>query len=189
MGIVPQNAVLNPSPNNYKKWHSLSPEMKKVAAREMECYAAVLAYADNQIGRVVDSIEQMGELDNTLVIYIMGDNGSSAEDPTGVGLTSEIGVVVNGVKDTPKFMLKSIDEFGGMWMQNHYWPHGWAHAMNTPHQWDKKIASHLGGSKTSMVVSWPAKIKKTAEIRSQFTHLTDVCRRSSKLRACPPRQW
>ena len=81
MGIIPQNAVLNPSPNNYKKWDSLSPEMKKVAAREMECYAAALAYADNQIGRVVDSIEEMGELDNTLVIYIMGDNGSSTEDP------------------------------------------------------------------------------------------------------------
>ncbi len=139
----------------------------------MECYAAALTYADHEIGRIVDSIEQMGELDNTLIIYIQGDNGSSAEDPTGVGMTSEIANMVNGVKDSPEFMFQHIDEFGGMWMQNHY-SHGWAHAMNTPFQWDKKIASHLGGSKTSMVISWPARIKQAGEMRSQFVHITDV---------------
>jgi arylsulfatase A-like enzyme len=175
IGIIPQNAVLPPTPDEYKRWDSLTPDLKKVCARQMECYAAALAQADHEIGRVVDSIEKMGELDNTLIIYIQGDNGSSAEDPTpnGTGMTSEIVTIVNKFQDTPEFMLKNIDEFGGMWMQNHF-SRGWAHAMNTPYQWDKKIASHLGGSKTSMVVSWPARIKKSGELRSQFVHITDI---------------
>jgi len=175
LGVIPADAVLPPTPPEYKRWDSLSADMKKVSAREMECYAAALAQADYEIGRVIDAIEKMGELDNTLVIYIQGDNGSSAEDPTpdGVGMTSEIVTIVNKFNDTPEFMLKNIDEFGSMWMQNHF-SRGWAHAMNTPFQWDKKIASHLGGSKTSMVVSWPARIKKTGEMRSQFVHLNDI---------------
>jgi arylsulfatase len=175
MGVIPQDAALNPTPPEYMRWDSLSPDMKKVCAREMECYAAALAQADYEIGRVVDSIKQMGELDNTLIIYIQGDNGSSAEDPTekGIGMTSEIVTIVNKFTDTPEFMTKHIDEFGGMWMQNHY-SRGWAHAMNTPFQWDKKVASHLGGSKTSMVVSWPARIKQTGGMRSQFVHINDI---------------
>ncbi|MEC5387494.1 arylsulfatase [Uliginosibacterium sp. H3] len=173
LGIIPQNAALNPTPKEYKRWDTLSPDMKRVAAREMEVYAAALAHADYQAGRVVDAIKAMGELDNTLVIYIMGDNGASAEDPTGTGLTSEIAVMVNGVVDKPEYMVKNIDEFGGMWFQNHY-SHGWAHAMNTPFQWDKKIASHLGGSRTGMAVSWPGHIKDPGAIRSQFTHINDI---------------
>ncbi len=175
MGVIPANAVLPPTPEEYQRWDSLSADMKKVCAREMECYAAALAQADYEIGRVVDSIEKMGELDNTLIIYIQGDNGSSAEDPTpnGVGMTSEIVTLVNDFQDTPEFMIKNIDEFGGMWMQNHF-ARGWAHAMNTPYQWDKKVASHLGGSKTSMVVSWPARIKQIGETRSQFVHINDI---------------
>ncbi|WP_431241496.1 sulfatase-like hydrolase/transferase [Flavobacterium sp. P21] len=147
--------------------------MKKVVAREMEVYAGMLAYCDNQIGRIIQSIKDLGEYDNTMIIFIMGDNGSSAEDPTGQGLTSEIGVLVNGVEDTEDFMVKNLDEFGGPWMAEHY-SNGWAHAMNTPYQWDKKIASHLGGSRTGMVISWPARIKQTGQIRSQFTHITDI---------------
>lgn len=175
LGIIPQNAVLPPTPESYKRWDSLSPDMKKVTARQMEAYAAALAHADYEIGRVIDSIDKLGEIDNTLVIYIQGDNGSSAEDPTpdGVGMTSEIVTIVNKFNDTPEFMIKNIDEIGSMWMQNHF-ARGWAHAMNTPFQWDKKLASHLGGSKTSMVVSWPARIKNTGEMRSQFVHITDI---------------
>ncbi|HEY4416967.1 MAG TPA: arylsulfatase [Verrucomicrobiae bacterium] len=175
MGVIPQDTVLNPTPPEYMRWDSLSPEMKKVCAREMECYAAALAQADYEIGRVIDSVKEMGELDNTLIIYIQGDNGSSAEDPSpaGFGLTSEIVTIGNGFIDTPEFMSQHIDDFGGMWMENHF-ARGWAHAMNTPFQWDKKIASHLGGSKTSMVVSWPAGIKQTGGMRSQFVHITDI---------------
>ncbi len=89
LGVIPPDAVLNPTPEVYTRWDSLSPDLKRVAAREMEAYAGALAYADDQIGRVVDEIDRMGELDNTLIIYIQGDNGSSAEDPTGAGVSSE----------------------------------------------------------------------------------------------------
>lgn len=173
MGIIPKDAKLAPTPSEYQKWDALSSNMKKVVAREMEVYAAQLAYCDYQIGRVIQSIKDLGELDNTLIIYIMGDNGSSAEDPTGHGLTSEIGIMVNGEKDTEEFMLKHLDDFGGPWMAEHY-SQSWAHAMNTPYQWDKKIASHLGGTRTGMVISWPARIKQTGQIRSQYAHITDI---------------
>lgn len=132
-----------------------------------------MSNCDFQIGRVVDAIEEMGELDNTLIIYIQGDNGSSAEDPSGRGMTSEIVTLGNGIDDRDDFMIENIDEFGGRWMQNHY-SHGWAHAMNSPYQWDKKIASHLGGTRTSMVISWLARIKDPGGLRSQFTYITDL---------------
>lgn len=173
LGIIPKDAVLNPTPADYKRWDDLSPDMKRVAAREMEVYAAALAHADYQVGRLVSTIEKMGELNNTLVIYIMGDNGASAEDPTGFGVTSELATFVNGVEDRPEYMVENIDQFGGMWFQNHY-SHGWAHAMNTPFQWDKKIASHLGGSRTGMAIRWPGHIKDPGAIRSQFAHITDI---------------
>lgn len=173
LGIIPQDAVLNPTTDDYKRWDDLSPEMQKVTARQMEVYAAALSHSDYQAGRVIDAIEQMGELENTLIIYIMGDNGSSAEDPSGLGMTSEIVTLVNGFNDRPEFMTENIDEFGGMWFQNHY-SHGWAHAMNTPYQWDKKIASHLGGSRTGMAISYPGKIEQIGGMRSQFAHVTDI---------------
>jgi arylsulfatase A-like enzyme len=173
LGIIPKDAKLAPTPPEYQKWDVLTPGMKKIVAREMEVYAAQLAYCDYEVGRVIQSVKDMGELDNTLIIFIMGDNGASAEDPTGHGLTSEIGIMVNGEVDTEEFMLKHLDDFGGPWMAEHY-SHSWAHAMNTPYQWDKKIASHLGGSRTGMVISWPARIKQVGQIRSQFTHITDI---------------
>lgn len=173
LGVIPADAVLNPTPDHYRKWNDLGEDMKRVCARQMECYAAAIAHCDYQIGRVIEALQEMGELSNTLIVYIQGDNGSSAEDPTGHGFTSEIGVLGNGVVDREDFMVENIDEFGGMWLQNHF-SHGWAHAMNTPYQWDKKIASHLGGTRTSMVVSWPDRIATGGELRSQFTHITDI---------------
>ena len=173
IGVIPSDAALNPTPSDYRRWDDLSPDMKRVCARQMECYAAALAHCDHQIGRMVDAIEELGELDNTLIIYIQGDNGSSAEDPSGRGMTSEIVTLGNGIDDREDFMIENIDDFGGRWFQNHF-SHGWAHAMNSPYQWDKKIASHLGGTRTSMVVSWPARIKDPGGLRSQFTHVTDI---------------
>jgi arylsulfatase len=173
IGVIPPDAILNPTPDDYRKWDDLSDDMKKVCAREMECYAAMLAHCDYQIGRVIDAIDELGELDNTLIVYIQGDNGSSAEDPTGHGLTSEIGVIGNGLVDREDYMFENIDQFGTMWFQNHF-SHGWAHAMNSPYQWDKKIASHLGGTRTSVVVSWPARIREGGQLRSQFVHITDI---------------
>ncbi|WP_104089922.1 arylsulfatase [Arthrobacter sp. GMC3] len=173
MGVIPPDAVLNPTPESYRRWDDLDDDMKRVCARQMECYAAAIAHCDYQVGRVIDALEEMGQLQNTLVIYIQGDNGSSAEDPTGHGFTSEIGVLGNGVVDREDYMVENIDEFGGMWLQNHF-SHGWAHAMNSPYQWDKKIASHLGGTRTSMVVAWPERIVSGGGLRSQFTHITDI---------------
>ena len=173
MGIIPADAVLNPFTNDYQKWDDLNDNEKRIAARGMEAYAAALAHADYQVGRVIDAIEEMGELENTLVIYIMGDNGSSAEDPTGIGMTSEIATMGNKVADRPEYMLENLDEFGGMWFENHY-SHSWAHAMNTPFQWDKKIASHLGGSRTGMALMWGDRIKDPGAVRSQFSHVNDI---------------
>ncbi|MEJ2240139.1 MAG: arylsulfatase [Gemmatimonadales bacterium] len=158
MNIIPVDAALNPTPDDYTKWDSLSPDERRVAAREMESYAAALSHADYQVGRVLDAIESMGELDNTLVIYIMGDNGASAEDPTGLGMTS---------------VVENLDLFGSKWFENHY-SHSWAHAMNTPFQWDKKIASHLGGTRTGMALMWKGHIKDPGAIRSQFSHVNDI---------------
>ena len=173
MGIIPADAVLNPFTNDYQKWDDLNDNEKRIAARGMEAYAAALAHADYQVGRVINAIEEMGELENTLVIYIMGDNGSSAEDPTGIGMTSEIATMGNKVADRPEYMLENLDEFGGMWFENHY-SHSWAHAMNTPFQWDKKIASHLGGSRTGMALMWGDRIKDPGAVRSQFGHVNDI---------------
>ena len=173
MGIIPADAVLNPFTNDYQKWDELNTDEKRIAARGMEAYAAALAHADYQVGRVINAIEEMGELENTLVIYIMGDNGSSAEDPTGIGMTSEIATMGNKVADRPEYMLENLDEFGGMWFENHY-SHSWAHAMNTPFQWDKKIASHLGGSRTGMALMWGDRIKDPGAVRSQFSHVNDI---------------
>ena len=171
--VIPDNTDLPPTPDAYKKWVTLSSTEKKVCAREMECYAAALSHCDHQIGRVINAIEKDGELDNTLIIYIQGDNGATAEDPTGIGCTSEIGVFVNGVVDDPEYMLAHLDDFGGPKMQNHY-SHGWAHAMNTPFQWDKKIASHFGGTRNAMVIQWPKRITDKGGLRTQFHHIIDV---------------
>ncbi|NVK52806.1 MAG: arylsulfatase [Flavobacteriaceae bacterium] len=173
MGIIPEDAVLNPTPDEYKKWESLSEKEKAIAAREMECYAAALAHADYQVGRILEALESMGELENTLVIYIMGDNGASAEDPTGLGMTSEIGSLGNGVTDDIDYMYENLDLFGTKWFENHY-SHSWAHAMNTPFQWDKKIASHLGGTRTGMALMWKGHINEPGKVRSQFSHVTDI---------------
>jgi arylsulfatase len=172
-GIIPPDTVMAPTPADYTRWDSLTPEMKQVVAREMEVYAGFLAYTDHNAGRVIQAIKDLGELDNTLVIYIAGDNGASAEDPSGHGLTSEISGLVNNIPDDPKYMHSHIGDFGGPWMSNHY-SHGWAHAMNTPFPWDKKVASHLGGTRTGMVVSWPGHIKDVGQVRSQFVHITDI---------------
>lgn len=173
LGIIPPDSVLPPTPPDYTRWDSLSPELQKFSARTMEAYAGALSHADHQIGRVIDAIDQMGELDNTLIVYIQGDNGASAEDPTGRGISSEIGVIANHLPESPEFLASHIDEVGGPWMQNHY-SHGWAHAMNTPFQWDKKIASHLGGTRTGMVISWPKRITHVGERRGQFAHIIDI---------------
>jgi arylsulfatase A-like enzyme len=172
LGIVPPNTQLTKRPEQIPAWDTLSADQKRLYARMMEVYAGALSHADYHIGRLLDAIEQSGQKDNTLVIFMMGDNGASAEG-TLQGTTNEVGTAANGVKESIPFLLSMIDELGGPRTYNHY-PVGWAHAMDAPMQWTKQIASHFGGTRNGLVISWPARIKDKGGLRSQFCHVIDI---------------
>jgi arylsulfatase A-like enzyme len=172
LGIVPANTQLTKRPEQIPAWYSLSVDQKRLYAHMMEVYAGALSYADNQIGRVLDAVQESGQLENTLVIYIMGDNGASAEGSL-QGTTNEIGTAANGVPESLPYLLSMMDQLGGPMTYNHY-PVGWAHAMDAPLQWTKQVASHFGGTRNGMVISWPRRIKDKGSIRSQFCHVIDI---------------
>jgi len=172
LGIVPRNTKLTARPDQIPAWDSLSTDQKRLYARMMEVYAGALSHADHQIGRLLDAIEKSGQRDNTLVIFIMGDNGASAEG-TMQGTTNEVATAGNGVTEDLPYLLAMIDELGGPLTYNHY-PVGWAHAMDSPMQWTKQVASHFGGTRNGMVISWPARIKDKGGLRSQFAHVIDI---------------
>ena len=172
LGIIPADTDLTPRPPELPAWDSLSLTEKTVYARYMEVYAAMLAYQDAQIGRILDELRRMGQLDHTLVFFIEGDNGSSGEG-TLQGSTNEIGMLANKVTSDPAEIIKKLDTMGGPHSYEIY-PAGWAWAMNTPFQWMKQIASHFGGMRNGMVVSWPDHIKAHGELRSQFGHVIDI---------------
>jgi arylsulfatase len=171
LGVIPSDAKLTPRPDFLPAWSSLSPDQRRVYARLMEAYAAQLAYGDAQIGRVIAKLRDNGELQNTLVIYIEGDNGSSAEGgPQGL-LTTES--LMNGFHEDFAEMLAHIDEIGGPLLHNHY-PAAWAWAMNAPFQWFKYDASHFGGTRNGLVVNWPSHLRRPGVVRQQFEHVSDV---------------
>jgi arylsulfatase len=171
LGIVPPNTQLTPRPKEIAAWDSLDADHQKVYAHMMEVYAAALSYCDSQMGHILQAIDDMGELDNTLVIYIQGDNGASAEG-TPQGLLNEM-AVFNGIPEDFKQVAAHMDDLGGPLTFNHY-PVGWAHAMDTPFQWTKQIASHFGGTRNDLVISWPARIKDKGAIRTQFSSVIDI---------------
>jgi arylsulfatase A-like enzyme len=171
LGIVPPNTQLTPRPKEIPAWDSLDADHKKLYAHMMEVYAAALSYCDTQMGRILDAINDMGELDNTLVIYIQGDNGASAEG-TPQGLLNEMSIF-NNIPEDFNQVLAHMDDLGGPTAFNHY-PVGWAHAMDTPFQWTKQIASHFGGTRNGLVISWPAHIKDKGGIRTQFSSVIDI---------------
>ncbi len=171
LGILPPGAKLTPRPEGIPAWDSLNADQKRVFARMMEVYAAALSHCDEQMGRILDAIEETGELDNTLVIYIQGDNGASAEG-SAQGLLNEM-TFFNGVAEDFREVARRIDEIGTEKTYNHY-PIGWAHAMDTPFQWTKQIASHFGGTRNGLVISWPARIQERGGIRPQFHHVIDI---------------
>jgi arylsulfatase len=138
----------------------------------MEVYAGALSHGDYEIGRLLDAVQESGQLDNTIVIFIMGDNGASAEG-TMQGTTNEVATAANGVTESLSYLLSMIDELGGPLTYNHY-PVGWAHAMDAPMQWTKQVASHFGGTRNGMAISWPARIKDKGGIRAQFSHVIDI---------------
>lgn len=171
LGLVPQNAQLGPKPTDIKDWEKLSADEKKLFARQMETYAGFGEHTDYEIGRLYSAIEDLGVLDNTVFIYVVGDNGASAEG-TMNGLFNEM-TYFNGIPETVEEQLKHIDEWGG---PNTY-PHfaaGWAVAMDAPFSYTKQVASDFGGTRNGVVIRWPKGIKAKGEIRSQFTHAIDI---------------
>jgi len=171
LGVIPQNAKLTPWPDSIPKWETLSDEAKKLYIRQAEVYAAYLAYTDHEIGRVIQAIDDAGKLDNTLVIYISGDNGASPEG-TLHGLFNEF-AIANAVHPTVEMNMKFYD----VWGTDQTYPHyavGWAWALDTPYKWTKQVASHFGGTRNGMAMAWPARIKDKGGIRNQFHHVIDV---------------
>ncbi|MGH7983655.1 MAG: arylsulfatase [Candidatus Udaeobacter sp.] len=177
LGVIPASAKLTPRDPAFPEWDSVPPEEKKVYARQMEVYAGYQENTDHAVGRVVQAIKEMGLADNTLVIYIFGDNGASMEG-TENGTFNEI-ITLNGIPLTAEQQLKAIKAYGGLekWggpdMDPHY-AAAWAWAGNTPFKWGKQVASHLGGIRNPMVVSWPKRIKDKGGLRNQFNHCTDI---------------
>ena len=177
LGVIPAKAKLTPRDPAFPAWDSVPPDEKKVYARQMEVYAGYQENTDHVVGRVVQAIKEMGLADNTLVIYIFGDNGASMEG-TENGTFNEI-ITLNGIPLTAEQQLKAIKAYGGLekWggpdMDPHY-AAAWAWAGNTPFKWGKQVASHLGGIRNPMVVSWPKRIKDKGGLRNQFTHCTDI---------------
>jgi len=171
LGVVPAGTKLAPKPAAIKDWDKLSAEEKKLFARQMEVYAGFAAQTDYEVGRLIDSIADMGQLDNTLVFYILGDNGASAEGGMN-GLFNEM-TYFNGVQETVQDVLKHYDEMGSPYSYGHY-SAGWAVAGDTPFTWTKQIAGSYGGTRNGMVVHWPKGVKARDEVRSQWHHVIDI---------------
>ena len=171
LGVVPADTKLAPKPGAIKDWNKLTMDEKKLFARQMEVFAGFGEYADTEIGRLVDVIQDMGQLDNTLIFYIVGDNGASAEGGMS-GMFNEM-TYFNGVVETVSDVMKHYDELGGPNTYSHY-AAGWAVAGDTPFTWTKQVASNYGGTRNGMVVHWPKGVKARNEIRTQWHHVIDI---------------
>jgi arylsulfatase A-like enzyme len=173
VGVIPADAVLTQRPAEIPAFDDMPAALKPILRRQMEIYAGFLEHTDYHIGRLLDSLKDLRVLDDTLVYYIFGDNGASAEGTLN-GSFNET-AMLNGLSsvETPEFLMSKLDEFGGPKAFNHY-AVGWAHAMNTPYQWTKQVASHFGGTRNAAIVHWPNGIQAKGEIRSQFSHVIDI---------------
>ena len=173
LGVIGPDAQLTSRPTEIPAWDEMPAELRPVLARQMEVYAGFLEHTDHHIGRLVDAIDDLGVLDDTIVYYIVGDNGASAEGQIN-GTFNEL-LTLNGAAafETVEFMTSRIEEFGTPTAYNHY-AVGWAHAMDAPYQWTKQVASHWGGTRNGTVVHWPKGFEARGEARHQFTHVIDV---------------
>jgi arylsulfatase A-like enzyme len=170
-GIVPQGTQLAPKPEGIPDWDSLTPDEKRLFTRQFEVFAAFLEMTDHEIGRLIQAVEETGQMDNTLVFLVYGDNGTSAEGGRN-GMFSEM-TYFNAVQEKVEDMLKYLDKWGS----HETYPHmaaGWAVALDTPYQWTKQVASDHGGTKVGMAIHWPKGIKSKGELRTQFHHVIDV---------------
>ena len=171
LGVVPQNCQLTERSKGIPAWAELTDDARKVAARLMEVYAGFAEHTDHYAGVFLDALKEMGVLDNTLVFYIAGDNGASAEGLIS-GSYNEM-ITLNYLADSIESVLAHYDDFGTVAAYNHY-PVGWAHAMDCPYQWTKQVASHWGGTRNGMAVRWPKGFKSKGEVRSQWHHVIDI---------------
>jgi arylsulfatase A-like enzyme len=173
LGMIPPEAELTARPEEIPAWDDMPDDLKPVLARQMEVYAGFLEHTDHHIGRLVDALAELEILDDTLIYYIVGDNGASAEG-TPQGTFNEA-ITLNGAAgiETTEFMAERIDQFGTIAANNHY-AVGWAHAMDTPYQWTKQVASHWGGTRNGTMVHWPRGFTGRGEVRSQFSHVIDI---------------
>jgi arylsulfatase len=172
LGVIPDNAQLTPWPAEIPKWDTLSFVQKKLYARQAEVFAAYVAYTDHEIGRVIQAVEDMGKLDNTLIIYISGDNGTSAEG-TLAGTPNQM-TAYNGILSLPEVEQMLNYE---AWGSEKTYPHmavAWAWAFDTPFKWTKQVASHFGGTRQGLAISWPGHIKDVGGMRTQFHHVIDI---------------
>ncbi|HVI67713.1 MAG TPA: arylsulfatase [Bradyrhizobium sp.] len=172
LGVIPANAQLTPWPDDLPKWETLSADEKKLFARQAEVFAGYTAYTDNEIGRVIQEVENLGKLDNTLIIYIVGDNGTSPEGSK-LGTPNQY-TAYNGILDVP---IDAQLQFYDVWGSSATYPHmavAWSWAFDTPFKWTKQVASHFGGTRQGLAISWPARIKDVGGIRHQFHHIIDI---------------
>src|SRR5215471_7179420 len=173
LGVIPSDCDLTARHKEIPAWDAMPDKLKPVLRREMEVYAGYLEYVDHHVGRLVNAIEKLGILDETLVLYIIGDNGASAEGTLNGTFNEMINFNGADALETPEFLMARIDKLGGPESYNHY-AIGWAHAMNAPYQWTKQVASHWGGTRNGLIVHWPKGIKASGEIRTQFHHVIDL---------------
>ena len=173
LGVIPEGCELTVRHSEIPAWDDMPEAFKPALRREMEVYAGFMEYTDYNVGRIIDGLKKLGIFDNTLIYYIVGDNGASAEGGLN-GCFNEMSYF-NGLQalETPEYLTERLDKLGGPESYNHY-AVGWAHAMNTPYQWTKQVASHWGGTRNGTIVSWPNGIKGKGELREQFTHVIDV---------------
>jgi arylsulfatase A-like enzyme len=173
LGVIPPDCQLTSRHPEIPAWDTISAEMKPVLAREMEVYAGYLGYADHYVGKLIAALEDLQILEDTLIYVIIGDNGASAEGSLQGTYNEMVTLTGFGQLETPEFLIKHLDKFGGPEAYNHY-AVGWAHALDTPYQWTKQVASHFGGTRNGTIVHWPKGIKAKGEIRSQFHHVIDI---------------
>ncbi len=173
LGVIPQDCQLTARHEQIPSWDAMPEALKPVLRRQMEVYAGFLEYADHHVGRLLDALKALEVLDDTLIYYIIGDNGASAEGTINGTYNEMINFNGGAALETPEFLMERIDKLGGPESYNHF-AVGWAHAMNTPYQWTKQVASHWGGTRNGTIVHWPNGIKAKGEIRSQFHHVIDV---------------
>ena len=173
LGVVPKDAELTKRHDEIPSWDDMPDDLKPVLARQMEIYAGFIEQTDHEVGRVVDAIDDLGVLDDTLIYYILGDNGASAEGTLN-GCFNEM-TTLNGMPgiETTEFLLSKIDDFGTPDAYNHY-AVGWAHGLCAPYQWTKQVASHWGGTRNGTIVHWPKGLAGKGEVRNQFHHVIDV---------------